>query len=82
MDRRIRAIRKDRNGNIVALCNPGESWSPRRVADVVRDISSWKRSYYVQELGRRMYVRLLTGGVLQTTQDPASQNSLGNLPTC
>lgn len=80
MDRRIKAIKKDRTGKIVAFCNPGESWSPRRTADVVKDISSNERSYYVQELGRRVYVRLLSGGLLQTTKDAASGNNLSNLP--
>ncbi len=82
MDRRIKAVKKDRAGNVIAFCNPGESWSPRRTADVARDISSNERSYYVQELGRRVYVRLLSGGRLQTTKDAASQNHLSNLPAC
>ena len=82
MDRRITAIKKDKKGNIVALCNPGETWSPRRKADVVKDISRSERSYYVQELGRRVYVRLLSGSLLQTTEDATNGNSLSNLPTC
>lgn len=81
MDRRVRAIKKDRRGNIVALCNPGESWSPRPAVDVMKDISRNERSYYVQELGRRVYVRLLSGRVLQTTEDTSNANSLTNLPT-
>jgi hypothetical protein len=81
MDRRVKAIKRDRKGNIVALCNPGESWSPRRTVDVVKDIARNQRSYYVKELERRTYVRLLPGGVLQTTKDADSKNNLGNLPT-
>ena len=82
MDRRIKAVKKDRNGKVVAFCNPGESWSPRRTADVAKDISNNQRSYYVQELGRRVYVRVLSGGRLQTTKDAASGNHLSNLPSC
>jgi hypothetical protein len=81
MDRRITAIKKDRSGNIVALCNPGESWSPRRAADVAKDIGTSERSYYVQVSGRRIYVKLISGG-LQTTKDVASAHNLGNLPVC
>jgi hypothetical protein len=82
VDRRISAIKKDRKGNIVALCNPGEAWSPRRTADVVRDISRNQRSYYVEGAGRRTYVRLLSSGDLETTSDTKSQNHLGALPVC
>ena len=82
MDRRIRGIKKDSHGNIVALCNPGESWSPRRVRDIVRDIRSAARSYYVEESGQRTYVRLLSGGVLQTTRDARNANNLSSLPIC
>lgn len=81
MDRKITAIKKDRNGNIVALCNPGESWSPRSAAEVIKEIKRSERSYYVQQLGRRVYVGLVSG-VLRTTEDAASANSLSNLPVC
>jgi hypothetical protein len=82
MDRRIKAVKKDRNGNVVAFCNPDESWSPRRTTDVARDISKNQRSYYVQEQGRRVYVRVLAGGRLQTTKDAESGNHLSKLPPC
>ncbi len=81
MDRRIKATQKDRNGNIVALCNPGEDWSPRSKEAVLRDIKSAKRSYYVQEVQQKMYVRATQGNVLQTTSDRASKNNLDNLPS-
>jgi hypothetical protein len=80
MDRRVRATKKDRDGNIIALCNPGEKWSPRRVADVIRDIQSNKKSYYVEEVPRRRYLRIVSGGSLQTTADETSNNSLEKLP--
>jgi hypothetical protein len=80
MDRRIRAIRKDRKGNIVTLCNAGESWSPRRKADVIADITSNRRSYYVKEAASRSYVRVVAGDTLESTKDEASPNNLNNLP--
>jgi hypothetical protein len=82
MDRRITGIKKDRFGNIVALCNPGQSWSPRLAVDVARDIGTNERSYYVQVSGRRIYVKLVSGGSLQTTKDASSAHNLGNLPVC
>jgi len=79
MDRRISATKKDRKGNITALCNPGQSWSPRRTQDVVRDINSGKKSYYVQEQDRRSYLRSISG-VLQA--GPNDDDTLTRLPTC
>jgi hypothetical protein len=82
MDRRIKATKRDRAGNIVALCNPGQSWSPRRKADVIKDITSSRKSYYVQELTQRRYVRVVAPDTLLTTDDTASKNNLDNLPVC
>lgn len=81
MDRRVKATKKDKNGNITALCNPGEKWSPLSMKDALRDIKSAKRSYYVQELPKRTYVRVVTGDLLQTTTDKTNGNSLEKLPT-
>ena len=80
MDRRVRATKKDRNGKIIALCNAGEKWSPRRSADIVKDIQMNKKSYYVEEAPRRKYVRVVSGGLLQTTSDETNSNSLDRLP--
>ncbi len=80
MDRRIKSTKRDKSGNIIALCNPTEAWSPRKLVDVVQDINGSKRSYYVKESERRSYVRVV-GGVLQTTSDKNSGNSLEKLPS-
>jgi hypothetical protein len=53
MDRKVTATKRDRNGNIIALCNRGQSWSPRRIADVIKDILNNKSSYYVHDVDRR-----------------------------
>jgi len=80
MDRRVRATKKDRSGNIIALCNAGENWSPRRRADIVKDIKTNKQSYYVEEARRRTYVRIVSGDLLQTTPDATNSNNLDRLP--
>jgi len=79
MDRRVKSTKRDKSGKIIALCNPTEPWSPRKMVDVVRDINGSKRSYYVKESERRSYVRVV-GGELQTTADSNSGNSLDKLP--
>jgi hypothetical protein len=80
LDRRIKSIKKDRKGNVVALCNPGASWSPRKVPDVMKDITSNERSYYVQETGKKTYVRV-QDGALRTTNEADSKNNLDSLPS-
>ncbi len=79
MDRRIRTVRRDREGNILVLCNAGASWSPRRKSDVVADILENKKSYYVQEQQRRSYLRVVDGNKLRTTRNAADANSLDKL---
>ncbi|HET9953584.1 MAG TPA: hypothetical protein VFQ61_03725 [Polyangiaceae bacterium] len=79
MDRRVKAVKKDRTGNIVALCNAGENWSPRRKKDVIRDIDRNRSSYYVEEIGRRAYLRVVNG-CLQTSTAEDNQNRLDRLP--
>ncbi|MBE7485116.1 MAG: DUF3892 domain-containing protein [Polyangiaceae bacterium] len=81
MDRQVRMTKKDRAGKIVALCNPGQPWSPRRTADVIKDINGNKSSYYVKQAERRKYVRVISGTGLVTTNDAANENNLDNLPT-
>lgn len=80
MDRRVRMTKRDAKGKIVALCNPGQPWSPRKVADIIKDINRNKSSYYVKESDRRKYVRVVSGSV-ETTTDASSANNLQNLPT-
>ena len=80
MDRKVTATKRDPNGNLIALCNAAESWSPRRKEDVIKDIVLNRRSYYVEQLPRRVYVRVVSGRSLQTTADSSSKNSLENLP--
>jgi hypothetical protein len=79
MDRRVKSTMRDEGGNIVALCHPNASWSPRRLADVLRDISGGKRSYYVEELERRRYVRLAAGAPAARL-DETSRKRLDMLP--
>ena len=79
MDRRVKSTKRAPDGRIVALCNPGEPWSPRKMVDVIGDINSNKQSYYVQELERRTYLRVFENA-LRTTADTTSRNHLDALP--
>jgi hypothetical protein len=81
MDRKVTAVAKDRSGKVTALCNPGQSWSPRRVQDVLKDIRAGRKSYYVEQVPRRSYLRAIAGGKLETSATAASKNRLDCLPT-
>lgn len=84
-DRRVTQTQKDSDGDILALCNPGQPWSPRKKADAISDIRSKTHSYYVNEAGHRTDVKVVNdpdGPHLQTTGDATSDNNLDNLPDC
>lgn len=80
MDRKVTATKRDRNGNIVALCNEGQSWSPRAKSDVIKDISSNRQSYYVEEAAKRSYIRVLSSSSIESTKDEKHVNHLDRLP--
>jgi len=85
-DRQITASGKDGDGDITKLCKSGETWSPRRKADAIRDIESGLHTYYVRQLGTSRaditVVNGTTGKYLRSTADRSSKNNLGNLPNC
>jgi hypothetical protein len=81
MDRRIKSVKKDRRGSIVGFANRGASWSPRRAADVIEDILTNRRSYYVEQADRRAYLRVVAGTKLESTNDATSPNHLDNIPS-
>lgn len=81
MDRRVRSTKKDANGKITALCNPGQDWSPRSTRDVSRDISAGRKSYYVVEHQRRSYLRDVSGE-LAAGAGATGGDMLALLPTC
>ena len=84
-DRQVKQTRKDSDGDITALCNSGESWSPRSKANAIRDIETKTHAYYVGSGSDRVDVHVVngpTGKYLRTDPDPQSKNNLDNLPDC
>lgn len=85
MDRRVTRTDKDQDGDIIRLCNPGQSWSPVKKADAISEIESGRHTYYVEEVAPRVNVRVVNAGVskhLRTTADKTSKNNLDNLQKC
>ncbi len=48
IEREVTRTRKDKDGDITALCNPGNYWSPKSKSDAIQDIESGNYNYYVK----------------------------------
>lgn len=85
-DRDVKQTRKDKDGDITALCNPGYSWSPRSKRDAIHDIENRIHRYFVPWAdGQRTEIKVVkgpTGKYLRTDRDSTSRNNLDDLPDC
>lgn len=85
-DRAVRRTRKDGQGDILALCDPGQSWSPRSKADAIHDIESGLHTYHVPWKSGRTEIRVVNdrikGKYLRTDRDDTTSNNLDDLPDC
>jgi hypothetical protein len=84
-DRQVARSRKDKLGDITALCNPAESWSPRSKLDAISDIELGIHSYYVLVGGARANIHVVNGPggkYLRTSHDMTTHNNLDDLPDC
>lgn len=83
--RAVTHTRKDSKGDILALCNPKEFWSPRLKSDAIRDIESGSHTYYVVWPDGRTAIRVVDapdGKYLRTDRDNTPRNNLEDLPDC
>ncbi|MEA2010676.1 MAG: DUF3892 domain-containing protein [Actinomycetota bacterium] len=83
--RRIRSTRKDRDCDILSVCNKAEYWPPRAKAEAIRDIDAGEHAYFVAEASHESEVHTYTlNGVnhIKTHADASSANNLDNLPGC
>lgn len=85
-DRDVTQTRKDRDGDITALCNPGQSWSPRLKSGAISDIENRIHRYFVPwPDGKRTEIQVVngpTGKYLRTDRDSTTRNNLDDLPDC
>lgn len=83
LDRYVTHTKKDQNGDIAALGNPGTTWSPRAKADAIRDIEGGAIRYLVRWPEKETVVRVVngpTGKYLRTDRDETTRNNLNDLP--
>lgn len=85
-ERAVVQSKKDRDGDILALCNPDEHWSPRSKANAIQDIESGLHQYYVPwNDGTKTSIHVVNGPAgkyLRTDKDNTSNNNLDDLPNC
>ena len=84
-DRAVRKVKKDRDGDIIALCDDNAAWSPRSSSAAIRDIESRIHTYFVPWQSGRTEIRVvdgLTGKYLRTDRDNTEMNNLDELPEC
>ena len=83
--RQVTHTRKDDEGDITALCNPGAIWSPRSKTLAISDIEKGTHSYFVKVGINEVDIKVIrgsTGKYLRTDPDRTSTNNLDDLPDC
>jgi hypothetical protein len=85
-DRPVTETCKNFDGDILALCCPNETWSPRKKLDAIRDIENRLHTYYVPWKTGRTEIRVVNdpikGKYLRTDRDNTSKNNLDDLTDC
>lgn len=84
-DRPVTQTRKDDRGDILALCNPNQTWGPRLKADAISDIENGLHTYHVPWEEGRTEIRVVngpSGKYLRTDRDNTERNNLDDLPNC
>lgn len=83
-ERIITSIRVDHDGNIVALCNENERWSPLKSKEVLYDLEKDLHGYHVDWGYGHSPITVTLGPMgkyLRVDRDCSSRNNLYDLPT-
>ena len=85
-DREVTRTRKDKDGDIVALCNSKEVWSPKLKSMAILEIEEKIHRYFVkvdrEEVDIHVVNDRLKGKYLRTDPDKTTINNLDDLPDC
>ena len=86
MKRYVTETGKDTDGDITALCNAEQYWSPRPKSDAINDIERGNYEYWVNWINspdtRIRVVDGPSGKYLRTDRGNTSKNNLDDLPDC
>ena len=84
-NRRVTGCIKNKDGDILALCNPFEDWSFKSKKDAITDIENDIHNYYVFNSGEKVNILVVNGTsekYLQTDPGKTEKNILIDLPEC
>jgi len=83
LEREVIKTAKDKDGEIVALCNQFKGWSPVSKEEAIKQIESKLYTYFVEltNLGR-VHIHVVDGKYLRTDLDRTTRNNLKDLPNC
>ena len=60
-DRIVKYIHRNLYGEIITLCNPGESWTPRQKDDAIQDIVNGEHTYHIPWGEIRIEIKVADG---------------------
>lgn len=84
--RQVTQTKKDKDGDILALCNPRQIWSPVSKSKAISEIEKKINAYFVKINNDEVniYVAKKSDGskYLKTEPDTNKENNLDNLPDC
>ena len=84
-NRRVTGCIKDKDGDILALCNPFEDWSFRSKKEAITDIENDIHNYYVFNSVEKVNILVVNGATekhLRTDPGKTEKNILADLPEC
>lgn len=86
VSRRVTQTAKDKDGDILALCNPASDWKRVTKATAIKEIDNRTHSYYVQWTATERTGIHVAGPAgnryLRTDRDDTTRNNLRDLPPC
>jgi len=85
ISRQVTKTKKDEDGDILALCNPFSTWSPRWKSDAIADIEKKIYRYYLEIDNKEVNIHVVKGSrgkYLRTDPDKTVNNNLDYLPDC
>ena len=85
IERQVTQSKKDSSGDITAICNPAEWWSPKTSSEAIKEIEEKLYGYYVMVDNQKVKIVVVdgvTGKYLRTDSDKTTINNLDELPDC
>jgi Protein of unknown function (DUF3892) len=78
--RQVTHTKKDKDGDILAICNPESDWKKRSKDEAIRDIDSGNHEYFVKIGNKEVDIKVLK--YLRTDKDTITKNNLAELDPC